>query len=129
MKPIKIVLISLITIFLIFVIAFFLSEEKPHQYFDPQNPDNIYTITADDNYFYVGCRYSKNNTSNQKCFKGIIASSPIDLHQFTNKRVKLQGKFINTTFDKVLCPIDNCHRSSSRNGLQALEITSISLAE
>lgn len=127
MKPIKIVLISLITIFLILVITFFLSEEKPHQYFDPKNPDNIYTITADNNYFYVGCHYSKNNTNNQKGFKGIIASSPVDLHQFTNKRVKLQGKFINTAFDKILCPKENCQNRSQP--LQALEITDISLAE
>lgn len=123
----KIIIAIILSIIILPIIIFFLIEEKPHQYFDPQNPDNIYTITSDDNYFYVGCHYSKNNTNNRKGFKGIIASSPIDLHQFTDKRVKLQGKFINTTFDKVLCPKENCQNHS--RPLQALEITDISLAE
>ena len=119
MKPIKIVLISLVTLFIILTVIFFLIKEKPHQYFDPKKSDNTYTIISDNNYFWVKI----NNTS------VIISSAPTDLHQFLDKKVKLNGNFINTTFDKVLCPIDNCHRSSSRNGLQALEITDISLAE
>lgn len=101
------------------VIIFFLIKEKPHQYFDPKNPDNTYTVISDNNYFWIKI----NDTS------VIISSAPTNLDQFLDKKVKLQGKFINTTSDKVLCPIDNCHRSSSRNGLQALEITDISLAE
>lgn len=119
MKITKIVFLSLITLFIILVITFFLIKEKPHQYFDPKNPDNTYTVISDNNYFWIKI----NDTS------VIISSAPTNLDQFLDKKVKLQGKFINTTSDKVLCPIDNCHRSSSRNGLQALEITDISLAE
>lgn len=117
MKPIKIVLISLITIFLILVIAFFLSEEKPHQYFDPKNPDNTYTLISDNNYFWIKI----NDTS------VIVSSAPVDLHQFLDKKIKLNGNFINTTSDKVLCPKENCQNHS--RPLQALEITDISLAE
>lgn len=119
MKLIKIILLSLAIIIILLATAFFLIEEKPHQYFDPKKSDNTYTIISDNNYFWVKI----NNTS------VIISSAPTDLHQFLDKKVKLNGNFINTTSDKVLCPIDNCHRYSSRNGLQALEITDISLAE
>jgi len=119
MKLLRTVLLSLAIITILLVTAFFLIEEKPHQYFDPKNPDNTYNIITDNNYFWVKI----NNTS------VIISSAPTDLRQFLNKKVKLNGKFINTTFDKVLCPTNSCHRSSSRNRLQALEITDISLVE
>ncbi len=121
----KIIITIVISIIILPIIIFFLIEEKPHQYFDPQNSNNIYTITADNNYFYVG--FNSNGVDNQKSIKSIISSAPIDLHQFLGKKVKLNGKFINTTFNKVLCPKENCQNRS--RPLQALEITDISLAE
>ena len=125
MKPKKIVLFSLIALFILTIITFFHIREKPYKYFDPQNTNNTYTITADDNYFYVN--YDSNKSDNQKEFTGIISSAAVDLHQFLNKKVKLNGKFINTTFDKVLCPKESCQHHN--RPLQALEIISISLAE
>ena len=113
----KKIIIAMIVIIILPIIIFFLIKEKPHQYFDPQNSDNTYNIIADNNYFWVKI----NNTS------VIISSAPTDLHQFLNKKVKLNGKFINTTGDKVLCPKENCQNRS--RPLQALEITDISLAE
>lgn len=127
-KNMKIVTKKIITIIAIVtasVIIFFLIKEKPNQYFDPQNSNNTYIITADDNYFYVS--FHSNGEDSQKSFKSIISSSPVELHQFLDKKVKLNGEFINTTFDQVLCPKENC---KNRNlPLQALEITDISLAE
>lgn len=130
MKLIKIILISSATLLAIFLTIFFLIEDKPYEYFDPKNSDNIYTITADNNYFYIN--FDSNNSDNQKGFTGIIASSPTDLHQFLDKKVKINGKFIFTSPDKVLCPKENCKRNSNlytQNRLQALEITDIYLAE
>lgn len=113
----KKIIITMIVIIILPIIIFFLIEEKPHQYFDPQNPDNTYNIITDNNYFWVKI----NSTS------VIVSSAPTDLHQFLNKKVKLNGKFINTTFNKVLCPKESCQNRNQP--LQALEITDIYLAE
>jgi hypothetical protein len=121
----KIIITIVISIIILPIIIFFLIEEKPHQYFDPQNSDNTYTITADNNYFYVG--FDSNGLDNQKSIKSIISSAPVDLHQFLDKKVKIKGKFIHTTFGQVICPKNDCQPSNNR--LQALEITDISLAE
>lgn len=124
-KPIKVIFLSLIALFTPIIIIFFLTKEKPYNYFDPKNPNNIYTITADDYYFYVG--FDSNEIDNQKSIKSIISSAPVDLHQFLDKKVKLKGKFINTTVSQIIRP-KNDYRPSN-NKLQALEITDISLAE
>ena len=118
----KIFIILLTTIIIFLTTTFFLIKDKPKYYFDPQDPNNIYTITADDNYFYV--KFTPNNSDHQPTFISIIASSPIDLHQFVNKKVNLNGKFIFTTFNQVIRPKNDFQ--PSKNKLQALEINYIS---
>lgn len=107
----KILILILIVLFLIFISI----KNKPINYFDLTDQNNTYIITSDSNYFWI--------QPSNKDIKMIIYSSPKDLSNFLNKEIHITGKFIFTTFNKVLCPQVNCSHSNGK--LEAVEIINI----
>lgn len=124
------------------IVGFFLSNitnEGPIQAFPFDDKKATYTVQNIDGYYWINYNSPSNENkftncrtyqTKELCEEGVnhdvsvyVATSRVDLKPFVDKKVKIQGEFIDTNKQ---CVVDICKSIGGNNSFTGVKITSIS---